>query len=77
MIRTQVQFEEEEFHRLREEAARLEQSVAAVVRESVKRALESNEAAGCRERARQLAGKYRSGRSDLARKHDGHLEHGW
>lgn len=77
VIRTQIQLEEEDFARVRDEAARRDQSIAAFVRESVKQALDAREAAGCRDRARELAGKYRSGSSDLARNHDAHLDHGW
>lgn len=77
MIRTQVQFEEEELIRLKKEALRRGCSVSAVVRDSVKAALDSEAKPENVRAVMELAGKYDSGRSDLASNHDSYLDDGW
>lgn len=74
MIRTQVQFTEEQIENLRARAAREHVSVAELVRQAVD-AWIATEASGAerRERARRIAGAFRSGRGDVARRHDDHL----
>lgn len=77
MIRTQVQFEEEELIRLKKEALRRGCSVSAVVRDSVKAALDAKAKPENVRAVMELAGKYDSGRSDLASNHDSYLDDGW
>ena len=74
MIRTQVQFTEEQIAALRARAAREEVSVAEVVRRSVE-AWVAGEASPAerKRRAREVLGQFRSGRGDVARHHDDHL----
>ena len=77
MIRTQIQLEEEDFARLQKEAARRSCSVSAFVRESVKAALNESDRGSGVTAIKEIAGKYRSGKSDLARNHDTYLKNGW
>jgi hypothetical protein len=77
MIRTQIQLDEADFERVRREAGRRGCSVSAFVRDSVRAALAECERDGRRLAVREVAGKYRSGRGDLARNHDGYLDDGW
>ncbi len=74
MIRTQVQFTEEQLAALRGRAAREEVSVSEIVRRAVEAwvAGEASPAETTR-RAREVAGQFRSGRGDVARRHDDHL----
>jgi hypothetical protein len=77
MLRTQIQLEKEDFDRLRSAAERKACSVSAFVRDSVRAALDASERASIRDRVQEVAGKYRSGKRDLARNHDAYLENGW
>jgi hypothetical protein len=77
MIRTQIQFGEEELIRLKKEALRRGCSVSAVVRESVRVALADAEYPGRARSVMEVAGKYDSGRGNLAREHDRYLDDGW
>lgn len=74
MIRTQVQFTEEQLEALRTRAAREDLSVSALVRRAVD-ALVSTEASAreTRQRAIDATGRFGSGRDDVARRHDDHL----
>lgn len=74
MIRTQVQFTEEQLAALRGRAAREEVSVSEIVRRAVE-AWVAGEAspAETKRRAREVAGQFRSGRGDVALRHDDHL----
>ncbi len=78
MIRTQIQLTEEQARRLREEARRSGRSVAELIRRSVDRYLEDDVAPvlGSRRRlfALEVVGAFRSGRTDIAEKHDEYLE---
>lgn len=74
MIRTQIQLSEEQANRLREAAARRGVSMAYLIRESVDRYLADAAGEVKREAARKLIGRFRSGVTDLARKHDKYLE---
>lgn len=77
MLRTQIQFEPDEYERLRKEADRRGCSISAVVRESVRATLDNQVQTSGRELAASLVGKYRSGLSDLATNHDEYLDGGW
>ena len=77
MIRTQIQLEEEDFVPLQREAARRSCSVSAFVRESVKAALKESDRGAGVSAVKEIAGKYHSGRGDLARNHDTYLKNGW
>jgi len=74
MIRTQVQFTEEQIEALRARAAREEVSVAELVRRAVDAwvATEASTVERAR-RAAEIAGSFRSGRGDVAGRHDEHL----
>ena len=78
MIRTQIQLTEEQARRLRDEARQSGQSVAELIRQSVDRYLEqgaaSQASAVSRLSALEVAGRFRSGRSDVAVKHDDYLD---
>lgn len=76
MIRTQIQLEEQDFQRLKRQAARRSCSVSAFVRDSVKAALVESERES-ESLVMELAGKYRSGLPDLSKNHDAYLEDGW
>lgn len=76
MVRTQVQFTKEQIEALRAQAAREEVSVSEIVRRAVDAWVRG--AAGpseeeLRRRARTAAGRFASGRGDVAAKHDEHL----
>lgn len=77
MIRTQIQFEEADYERLKREAGRQACSISAFVRESVKQKLSESEAKAGQGSVMELAGKYRSGQDDLAENHDAYLNDGW
>ncbi len=77
MIRTQIQLEEADFKRLKRAAARRSCSVSAFVRQSVLTSLAENERDDGVGAVMDVAGKYRSGKGDLARNHDAYLNDGW
>lgn len=77
MVRTQVQITEVQMRTLRRLAADRGVSVAALIREGVEllvRAAERPDDKRQRERALAVAGRFRSGRADLAAEHDRYLE---
>ena len=81
MIRTQIQLTEEQSRRLRDEARRSGESVAELIRQSVDRYLERGAASASsassvisRRSALEVAGRFRSGKSDIAVKHDDYLD---
>ena len=77
MIRTQVQLTEAQARALRTQARLEERSMADLVRESVSEYLARRHVVDRGEVARRalaLAGRYRSGRRDLAEDHDAHLD---
>jgi hypothetical protein len=78
MIRTQIQLTEEQARRLRDEARRSGISMAKIIRQSVDQHLErSGEvSAGVVSRlsALDVAGRFRSGKLDVAERHDDYLE---
>ena len=76
MIRTQIQLTEEQARKLRHIASRENVSMAELIRRSIDRMLRSQPESDREERwtrALSVAGKFRSGRRDVARKHDRHL----
>lgn len=75
MIRTQIQLTPEQMRGLKAAAARRGRPVAELVREGVDEVLRQAPAAGRspRERAAAVSGRFRSGRHDLAGRHDAHL----
>lgn len=78
MVRTQIQLTDEQARRLRDEARRSGLSVAEIIRQSVDQHLER----GCevtggvtsRLSALSVAGRFHSGKSDVAERHDDYLE---
>ena len=73
MIRTQIQLTEEQARSLKRLAAARGRSMADLIREGVDLMLRSDRAEDRRERmsrASRAFGKFRSGKSDLSRKHD-------
>jgi len=76
MVKTQVQLPEEDLARLRRLAAEKGVSVSELVRRGVKQVLQS-EAGPTREelweRAGKVIGKFRSGKTDIGRRHDDYL----
>ncbi len=76
MIRTQIQLTEDQSRRLKEAASKRGVSVAELIREGIDASL-AKEAAVSRkdliERAIMAAGRFRSGRHDVARRHDRYL----
>ena len=76
MIRTQVQLKERQLHRLRALAAERGLSISALVRNGVDNIL-AEMGQGTHtiraQRAISAAGRFRSGRSDVARRHDDYL----
>ena len=76
MIRTQVQFTEQQFSLLKRLAAARGVSVAELVRNGVDLLLDAAKHAPETDRARRalaVAGRFRSGRHDVARRHDRYL----
>lgn len=74
MIRLQVQLTEAQAAALRRLAQRRGVSIAALVREAAQALIERGELeADPRARAREVVGRYSSGRGDIAREHDREL----
>lgn len=76
MIRTQIQLTEAQANRLKSIAARKGISVAEVIRQAVDSVATHAELAdpdARYERARRIAGRFRSGSTDISIRHDDHL----
>lgn len=74
MIRTQVQFTEEQIEALRARAAREDVSVAELVRRAVEVWVGTEASWNERkQRAIEVVGRFRSGHDDVARRHDDYL----
>jgi hypothetical protein len=76
MIRTQIQLTEEQAARLKAVAARRGISMAEVIRQAVDSAVskaDDRDPDALYERARRIAGKFRSGTSDVSSRHDDYL----
>ena len=75
MVRTQIQLTEEQVQRLKAAAARKRVSVSELIRQGVEEVLKK-EAAPSREELKNIkaAGRFRSSRHDVSRRHDFYLE---
>jgi hypothetical protein len=76
MVKTQVQLREEDLAELRRMAAEEGVSVSELVRRGVKQVLASKHKPSREElwrRANSVIGKYRSGKKDIAQRHDDYL----
>ena len=76
MIRTQVQFTAQQLRSLKRLAATRDVSVAELVRNGVDILLDAAELAPRTDKARRalaIAGRFHSGRTDVARRHDRYL----
>ena len=77
MIRAQIQFTEEQHQVLRRWASRQGISVSEAVRrcveERMRRVPSEDDAPGRVRQALEVVGRYHSGRSDVAERHDDHL----
>lgn len=74
MVRTQVQFTEEQIEALRARAAREDVSVSELVRRAVEAWVATETSWNEKKRrALEIAGRFRSGQSDVSRRHDEHL----
>jgi hypothetical protein len=76
MVRTQVQLTEDQLRTLRRRAARQNVSIAEVVRRAVEALLRSDLGPTdeeLRRRAVEVAGRFRSGKRDVAKRHDKYL----
>ena len=73
MVRTQIQLTEEQAQALKALAARDGVSMAALVRRGVDRVLAESDEDAKWARALALVGKFRSGTTDVARRHDDYL----
>ena len=76
MIRTQVQLKEQQLRRLRALAAERGLSISELVRNGVDHILshaERGEHGDRAQRAISAVGRFRSGRADVARRHDDYL----
>jgi hypothetical protein len=80
MIRTQIQLTEDQARALKDMAASRHLSVAELVRRAIDNMLKTSTSADPEERlrrAREIAGRFSSGRGDIARKHDVYLSEGY
>lgn len=76
MVRTQVQLAEEQLRELRRMAAEEGISLSELVRRGMAEMIRAKRRPGRQElmrRALEVAGKYRSGKHDIARRHDDYL----
>lgn len=75
MIRSQIQFEEEQLNWLRNESKARGVSISQLVREGIDLFKEMKQQSPNQRKAKalQAIGKYSSGKSDIAEKHDKYL----
>ncbi len=78
MIRTQIQLTEEQSHRLHQAARQAGVSVAELIRQIVDRFLDEEAKAFGNQKGRltalEVCGRFRSGLSDVAIRHDDYLD---
>lgn len=77
MVRMQVQLSDDQAAKVRRLAYERGVSISALVREAVDGLDSESRAAARRRRALAAIGKYRSGLSDVAERHDDYLEDAW
>ncbi|HVN23852.1 MAG TPA: CopG family transcriptional regulator [Syntrophorhabdales bacterium] len=80
MVRTQIQLTEEQARKIKKIAASRGVAMAEVIREAVEEVIRSK--AGTiseerRARAVDIAGKFRSGKKDVSKRHDAYLAQAW
>ncbi len=80
MVRTQIQLTEDQAKKIKKIAASRGVAMAEVIRDAVEGAIRSG--AGTvseerRKRALEIAGKFRSGKRNVSRKHDAYLAEAW
>lgn len=76
MIRTQIQFDEQQLRALREQAALEHASVSEIVRRAVDSWIAGQSKPGTHERRRRAiaaTGRFASGERDIAERHDDYL----
>jgi len=73
MVRTQIQLTEEQSSRLKRVAAERGVSMATVIREALEATLPAGEVDERHRRALSVAGRFQSGRRDIAADHDAAL----
>ena len=76
MVRTQIQLTEAQAKAVKRAALEEGTSVAEVIRRAVERMAEARPKMSAQERVRraiEIAGKFRSGKKDVSRKHDEYL----
>jgi hypothetical protein len=74
MIRTQIQLTEDQAERLKEQARRMDVSIAELVRRGVEKILEDAERGEKWRRASALVGCCRDTATDVAERHDDYLD---
>jgi len=77
MVRTQIQITEEQARAVKKIALSRDVSVAELIRRAVDTMVKSNPLADPEERLKraiEIVGKFRSGKHDIAKKHDKYLE---
>lgn len=77
MIRTQVQFKEEQYAALKALAAEQGVSISEIIRRAADRLMASTENTPRKERAQRilaLSGRFASGMNDVAERHDTYLD---
>jgi metal-responsive CopG/Arc/MetJ family transcriptional regulator len=76
MVRTQIQLTEAQVSKIKKAAMDQGTSVAEVIRRAVENMVQSSAKMSIQERAKraiEIAGKFRSGKKNIARKHDEYL----
>ena len=76
MVRTQIQLTETQARKVKKLASEEGTSVAEMIRKAIEKMAEARRQIDSQEkirRAMEMAGKYRSGKKDVSRKHDEYL----
>ena len=77
MIRTQIQFEQKTYESLKTKSNETGKSISEIVRRALDRSIAAQEIDQKWARALSSMGKFSSGLSNLAEKHDDHLGDRW